>query len=1183
MAINPEYDSPRNELAAYAPRDQVVVPEPPLFEDPAQAFLSEPDAASEYEKERIYASNDEAILQKFMSSRKKVENAGETEDAKAPKRKTEEESVFDWIKNYASSITPSWVKGVGETAEGVAADIGKGVVMEGGHAIARGVTSGVSEFIKSVNDLGWWLEENIPLGTFDTGDFALGEGDKNVFGSLSNLLKESGESLTIDPTTITGEVIQGVSQFLTSAGVAGKVTKALGVPLNVYKRTIDAFFGAAAGFDPYEKRLTNTIQEAYPNVITEFLQAEEDDPAVLARLKSGLENGGLGLAAEGIILSLRVLREWRKSTVGETAEPTIEVPKMSPQEQPVVRVTQDNYEFAEQARKFLSGEIDESPIKVNVSRFEGPEDIQQQIANISRILPEEDVIPQKVTMQQADALGIKPQELIKGLQGQIFDRRQIAASWMMFRSAMDELIPLANKARTSGSPEDVARFNAAFQTTYAILRTAKKQSSEIARALEIHKRLRQPDKDMAKALQKIIDESGGTNAAMDLADKISTLKDPKSLARFVEDVAQADGADKILFAYSNILMSNPATQVVNILDTASSTLWRVPSVYTASKFGDDVMEGEARHLLFGQIMGIRNGLRYAARTLKTGQEQFLPSNPMEIPGKQGVIANDLGAVNSNRRIADYLKMVYPTNMSRAGDQLLKVINYQGTINQLAYRHVMGELGLVGDEARDALTKILADPPKWLKDKAGAQAIESTFNEKLQGEVAPAVAKLVNGMRFGPVPLGRIMFATFVRTPINLFRWTVHNTPAAFMSPKIRAEIAAGGAQRDMALGRIALGTAFMGNMAAYVAEGKISGAGPKDYKLRQQMKAATGWQPYSIQYAPGKWISYNRFATIGSLIGIAADSVELLSGVYTKQSDTVDLDGVPIEESVATSVVVPFANAVLSKVYMQQLSAFMDALSDPNRYGESYFNRLASSFVPAAVGAVERTVDPEIRRARNWLDSVAQKIPGLSESVSIRLDAFGREQKDTNGVYNIFLPARLSEAKGTPIDKELGRMQEVVGMPKPVLSFTRKGIRVAHDLRGYPPEVYDRYIKLSGGADRKNAILAKMPGVSNKVSFFEYLNAVVSGKAGKVSKQYDNAGDEGKMIIIRAITGAYRKAARQQLLREYPEIASVIDSAMSDKMKDAAGGKRQADAPKLPTRSDLSGDANPPMRVFGIE
>jgi hypothetical protein len=1177
MAINPEDNTIKNEPVAYAPREQIVVPESAPFDDPAQEFLSEPDAASEYEKERIYAASDDALLQMFMASDKKAE------DVEAPKRKTEEESTLDWIQNYASSITPSWVEDVGEVAEDVAADIGKGVVMEGGHAIARGVTSGFSELIKSVNDLGWWLEENIPLGTFDTGDFALSEGDKNVFDTLSNLIKESGENLTIDPTTVTGEVIQGVSQFLASAGVAGKVTKALGVAPGVYKRTIDAIAGAAAGFDPYEERLSNVIQDASPNVITDFLQADEEDPAVLARLKSGLENGGLGLAAEGVVGALRVLRAWRKGAVGERAEPSIEVPQMRPEEQPVIRATNDNSEFAEQASKFLSGEIDESPIKVNVSRFEGPEDIQQQIANISRLLPEEDAIPQKVTMQQADALGIQPQELIKGMQGQIFDRRQIAASWMMFRSAMDELIPLANKARASGSPEDVARFNAAFQTTYAILRTTKKQSSEIARALEIHKRLRQPDKDMAKALQKIIDESGGTNAAMDLAEKVSTLKDPKSLAKFAEDVAEADGADKILFAYSNILMSNPATQVVNILDTASSTLWRVPSVYTASKFGDDVMEGEARQLLFGQIMGIRNGLRYAARTLKTGQEQFLPSNPMEIPGKQGVIANDLGAVNSNQRVADYLKMMYPTNMSRAGDQLLKVINYQGTINQLAYRHVMSDLDLAGDEARDALTKMIADPPKWLKDKASAQAIESTFNEKLQGEVAPALAKLVNGMRVGPVPMGRIMFATFVRTPINLFRWTAHNTPAAFMSPKIRAEIAAGGAQRDMALARVAAGTAFMGSMAAYVAEGKISGAGPKDYKLRQQMKDATGWQPYSVQYAPGKWISYNRFATVGGLIGIAADSVELMSGIYTKQSDTVDLDGVPIEESVATSVVVPFANAVLSKVYMQQLTAFMDALSDPNRYGESYFNRLASSFVPAVVGAVERTVDPEIRRARDWMDSVAQKIPGLSESVSIRLDAFGREQKDTNGVYNIFLPARLSEARGTPIDRELGRMQETIGMPKPVLSFTRKGIRVAHDLREYPPEVYDRYIKLSGGADPENAIRAKMPGVSKKVSFFEYLNDVVSGNAGAVSKQYDAAGDEGKMIIIRTITGKYRKAARQQLLSEYPEIASTIEDAMIDKMKDAAGGKRQADAPRLPTKSELSEDANQPMRVFGIE
>lgn len=1166
---------------------QKVIPEMQVESDLFDNKSIYPDAGSEYQREITLASSDSNFF-KRLAQTQAIQKSEETPEDQ-PQEKTEDESLFDWVKNYASTITPSWIEGAGDVAASVAKDIGKGVALEGGHAIARGVTSGASELLKSVNDFGWWLEEHIPLGTFDTGDFIIGKDDKNALITMSKSIKKSGEAISVDPKTITGDVIQGITQFFTSAGVAGKITKALGLGPGVFKRTIDAFAGAAAGFDPYEKRLSNTIQEASPNIITEFLKADKEDPAVVARLKSGLENGGLGLAAEGIISGLKVLRSYRKSKLPEEKITDPEAPDVRPeqksQQQAVIIASNDNFKFAQEADKFLSGETVDSPIKVNLSRFSGSDDIKEQIANISRLLPEEAKIPEKLTMQQAEALGIKPEELIQGMEGKLFDRRQIAASWMMFRSAMDELIPLANKARTTGSPEDLAKFNAAFQVTHGILRTTKNQSAEIGRALEIHRRLRQPDKNMAKALQAIIDETGGSNTSMDLASKIATLKNPKDMSKFIDQVGEADTADKVLFAYSNILMSNPATQVVNILDTLSATLWRVPSIYTSSKIGDEVIEGEAKALLFGQVMGMRNGFRYAYKTFKTGKEEFLPSNPIEIPGKQGIAAKDLGAVNDNRRVADYLKMMLPTNLSRTGDQFLKVMNYQGTINQLAYRHVMSELGLEGAEAHKALAKMIDDPPKWLRDKASAQAIEGTFNEKLQGELAPAITRGINALKWGPVPAGRILFATFLRTPINLFRWTIHNTPAAFLSPKIRAEIAAGGAQREMALGRIAVGSMFMGTMASYVLEGKISGAGPKDFKLRQQMKSGTGWQPYSIQYAPGKWVSYNRFATVGGLIGVAADSVELMSGMYTKEKDTIEIDGTPVEDGIATSVVVPFANAVLSKVYMQQFTSFIDALSDPNRYGESYWQKLASSFVPAAVGGLERMIDPEIRRANDYMDSIRAKIPGMSEGLQIRLDIFGREQKDTNGIYNLFMPARFSEAKGSPIDIELGRLsvsiKTAIAEPSKLLSISRQGVRVAYEIED--DKIYNKYVKLAGGADPKTAIRIKMPGISEKVTAFEYLNRLVSGNAGVASERYKSFDDKGKDATIRKTINSYRKAARNQILKENPKISNLLQDKLREKIIKAYQNKGYGDEPRLPTKSDLADQGPQPARVFGIE
>lgn len=1028
----------------------------------------------------------------------------------------------------------------------VAKDVGKGVFLEGVGATVRGASAAVENTFRSADEFATWANENLV-------DLTIGDKEKALADNPAKWLADRAgdvKGIFAERSTNTGKVVEFTSQFLTSQAIAGKLTKALGIPAGEYKRIIDAFTGGAVGFDPKEPRLSNVIDEAAPNFVTDFLKAREDDPALLGRLKTGLENAGLQAASDGIIKGFKLLKSQFAGQAAGAADDAAKVPAAAAQgddaAEPAVKLLAANDDFSPKAVSFLKGEIPDSPIKVNLDRFESPDEIKNAIGQLSQMLPEEKVIPMAETLAQAKALGITPEQLTGGMQGGLFDRRQIAAGWMMFRSASGELVGLAEKARATGAPADLARFNAAFQTTFGILQTVKGQSAEIARALQIHNALRKSDPDMVKALQGMLDESGGAMVSLDMAEKVAMLGNPELVGRFVQEASKATTRDQIVYAWSNILLSNPTSHVTNVLDTSVATLMQVPETWFASKFGGDVAAGEATARLYGITQGFKDGLKLAARTLRTGESSYTgPGSRVELLANRPLATSqDLTSGGLTRQAGDYLKMLIPTRVMQAGDELTKTMNYRGEMHALAWRKAVVDQGLEGRAAADYAAKLMDEAPEWLTKAAEAQAIKGTFNEPLTG-VAASAMKVVDGANIAGIPVGRVL-APFVRTPTNLMRWTAHHTPAAFLSPKIQSEIAAGGATRDMALGRVATGSVVMASFADLTMNGQVTGAGPKDPEKRAALMR-TGWQPYSIKVGE-QWVSYGRSGTLGSLIGLAADSTELMTGVYSREKNTIRFDGEPVEDSVAAAVVLPFAQTITSKQYMQTIANLIDAMADPNRKGEAFINKLLSSAVPAGVGALERTIDPEIRRAQDWMDAVKAKIPGLSETLPPKLNLWGEPIVDENGIYNLFLPARVSSVKGTAIDKAILDLKLEIAPPKQVQSF---GGTVSQAVE-LSPEQHNKLIALSG-----NELKLRLPGADRPAGAKDYLNAIIEGRAGQLSQRWEKGSDDLRELIIRDVMTTYRLAAKQKLMEEDGDLRELVTDRLKSKAKDIQ-------APRMP-------------------
>ena len=98
-------------------------------------------------------------------------------------------------------------------------------------------------------------------------------------------------------------------------------------------------------------------------------------------------------------------------------------------------------------------------------------------------------------------------------------------------------------------------------------------------------------------------------------------------------------------------------------------------------------------------------------------------------------------------------------------------------------------------------------------------------------------------------------------------------PLLFSKGEVREQIRAGGAERDIALGRIAFGSGIMTLIASYAASGLITGAGPDDPGEKAVLRT-TGWQPYSFKIGD-EYYSYFYYEPLGSLFGIAADFSEI--------------------------------------------------------------------------------------------------------------------------------------------------------------------------------------------------------------------------------------------------------------------------------------------------------------------
>ena len=772
----------------------------------------------------------------------------------------------------------------------------------------------------------------------------------------------------------------------------------------------------------------------------------------------------------------------------------------------------------------------------NLQRINSTEDVLKLINDVSRHNRETGAFEQATrgvrTWEETDKAARESETRVSDLlfrkEGQAGNAEQLLAARQLQAEFAAQTADLIARAKQTGEQADKDAAAKAWGVFSAVTAARDGMAAEAGRALNIMGR---PVGDVrtqliSTAFADLARKHGGDRNADAIMDSILDMSrlnadgklDIEEIARFARKVERASTFDMILEARYMAMLANPATHLKNILGNSIALMSQIPERAVAEGMGavrglfskgaiDRVEVGETLAMMYGGIEGLRAGATAFVRAVRTG-ESTDPLGKLETT-RRAITAENMGvdAESAWGKMIDFTAERLRTGNMLLGaeDDFFKAIGYSMELNARAHRAASAE-GLKGQEFADRIQELVTNPPWDLQMQAMDFAHYSTFTNalgegmtKLQGALGTDKTVTLKSGKTYDVPTGKLfrLAVPFFRTPANLVSYGLKRSPFAPFMPSVQQDLINGGAARDMAISRIALGST-LGFMAAQAASaGLITGGGPSDTKQKENLKAV-GWQPYSVKVGD-KWISYQAMEPFSMVIGAAADIA--LFDDYLEENE---------RNNAAMMVAGAFSEAVTSKTFMQGLAGMIDVLQDPDRYGDRYAQQFAASFVPSPVKAIRRDVDPVVREVRTVSDALKNSLPGYSGDLYPRRNRYG-EAVTMGEVWlsSTVDPVRKSEIKNAgnsptyAIDKAI--MENNVPIPRPGKVLHWEGVKVE-----LTPEEYDTFQMLP-----------------RDLGLVEALQNVVASETFTAA----SGGPDGiKSNMIREVFGDFREQARYELV-----------------------------------------------------
>ena len=1022
---------------------------------------------------------------------------------------------------------PTPERTTGDKAVAVAKDIGEGII-ETPRAILGG-------FLKATQEAGEALE--------------------SVFGQLPTA-GEDYEPISIDdPESTTGQLVQGVSQFLTGFLPAMKGAKAVGLAKSAPYAA--GFVADALVFDPQEARLSDLVQQ-YPtlqNPVTEYLASDPNDSRAEGMFKNGLEGLGLGGLTDALFKVVKVVKgnknvKAQAEAAGETVEefvgpklPEFVGPDAPPIKEnqslvPTGRVEVEEPEFipfdkvadeasVEVPRPVKGGKgaaPDEAAKNINLNRLETTDEVKELLDAAAEADPisvnnaRRQEITQKETEALANDLGMTVDDLLARKGGEAFNAEQAVAARRLLVASGENLIKVAQAAKNGGQ-EALLVFRRAMAQHRAIQLEVAGMTAEAGRALQSFRIMASSAAEQEKMIKEAIEASGGMDVNQNMAARMADVKNVNAVGPIVKNFHQATALDMISEFWVNGLLSGLGTHAMNITSNLSVIGLSVVERQVAGAFGKSVARGEAGAQILGIVEGAKEGLKLAGKALRTGESTDVMQK-QEVAMKKSITGEQLGASGTLGQAVNFIGNVIrtPGRALMASDEFFKSVAYRMELQARAYRTAVDE-GLEGDEFVQRVNGILTNPPADIKMDAlnfgRYQTFTNALSETPYGEATKKQpGKFITKLRDSAGPLG-VVAAPFLRTPINVVKYASARGPLAPFMPSVKADIQAGGARKELALARIATGSAMMSITGLMAMKGQITGQGPANYNERR-IKEMTGWKPNSLLVGD-TYYSLERADPIAQILLMSANMYEVLGQA---EDDNTFFD-------LISAGAFTIANSLTSKTFYnglsEMLSAYDSASRDPDNQQNAvvkYVQRLAASTVPAIVAAEARRQDPILRAANTLTEQFKRRLPGYSKDLPPRRNMFGEPIVLEGGLGPDFMsPFYQSGKKYNDVATQMSMNEMATTMP----GRTIDGVELTTIQQ-------DRYIMLSAGLDKDGK---PMPGgslhqrLSQRIKTPQYKRATV-GQEGMQAK------------MITTVINDYRSRARKMMLQEFPDLYSKV-------------------------------------------
>lgn len=530
--------------------------------------------------------------------------------------------------------------------------------------------------------------------------------------------------------------------------------------------------------------------------------------------------------------------------------------------------------------------------------------------------------------------------------------------------------------------------------------------AEAGRALQIFNKIKRDSAVLgdAEALVKLAERKG---SLQDVAAMVAALKDPAQLQRVADTYTKATTLEKVLEGWKAAILSGPQTHLANVMGNAVKWAIEVPESILSATItagmraakGDPLTMAQYKARALAPILGIQHGAMDALKVVGEvwrGQGEHLEKADVyrtAIKGKKGEIIR------------------LPFKALQMEDALFRTVAEKAEAYKMAVDRAAKEgLDPRTQEGREAVAKWTDDPTAGLSQKAGEAALaqiqqvgaEGVFSQRL----GPRMETVQRALAGSPVSF----IIPFFRTPVNLLSWTVQHAPGLNMlSARWRNDFMAGGEKRAQAVARVTVGSALALTAYSFAQDGGLTGGGmtaPEEKKT----KAAAGWQPYSLKIGD-KYYSYQRLEPVGKLLGLAADLNEILQATKDEED----------KAKIVTMLAFMFGNATVSTTYMSGLNNAMNAVTDPQRYGEQFLEQYASSAVPRIIGQTAAMVDPYKREVDGVLDSIIAQIPYMREKLLPQRDVWGEPVR--NDKWFEVMPVQMTQASQDKVRTEAVRLQ----------------------------------------------------------------------------------------------------------------------------------------------------------------